>query len=125
MEHQNENEREAARLSGSRFSGYQGRRLVEKEDALEINFAWEDYGNGDIVYDTAGDGAADDGDFSGMVFCITRVKDGYLSNRLDEDGNLLPAVEASDGHTEWWEDGRFIRCAEAGLEELLEDGGPF
>jgi hypothetical protein len=36
---------------------------------------------------------------------IVRFTAGFITNDHREDGETLPAVEALDGHTEWWENG--------------------
>jgi hypothetical protein len=51
---------------------------------------------------------------------IVRFAGGLLSNRLDEDGETLPAVEALDGHTEWWENGLLHRTDGPAV---LDEGG--
>lgn len=50
-----------------------------------------------------------------------RLKDGYLNDFVDEDGNILPAVESEDGsHVEHWRNG-VLHCEnEPAVKDVLE-----
>jgi hypothetical protein len=94
------NERQNA--SRSHFLDYLGRKLVSESDA-----DYETCQDRDLLYGVAGPWDSEEGETG--VICIVRVKDGFLSNRLDSNGELLPAVETANGHTEWWEAGLLHR----------------
>jgi hypothetical protein len=91
--------------SRSRFLEFTGERLLEKYGKEEEILFYE----GDLGPGEGGEG-----------ICIVRLKEGFLSNHKREDGEILPAVEAWDGHTEWWEKGLLHR--EDG-PAVLSDGG--
>ena len=61
-----------------------------------------------------------------------RFKDGYLSDSVDEEGNVLPAIETHDGsHIEHWKNG-VLHCEKApaiidmhdNYEEWYKEGKP-
>ena len=61
-----------------------------------------------------------------------RFKDGYLNDSVDEEGNVLPAVETHDGnHIEHWhigvlhcENGPAIVDKNDNYQEWYKDGNP-
>lgn len=64
------------------FKQYQYRRIMTKENKVA------------------------DGDYKIEDSVTIRVKNGFLNDSTDEDGNLLPAIETTDGtHIEHWKDG--------------------
>ena len=65
------------------FRSYQYQHFVTSEGMIA---------NGDYIF-------KDDG-------FVIRLKNGYLNDAADEDGNVLPAVEFIDGsHVEHWKNG--------------------
>jgi hypothetical protein len=93
--------------SRSRFLDFIGKRFLEKyEDEEEMLFY-----EGDLGLEREGE----DG------ICIVRLREGFLSNLERPGGEILPAVEAWDGHTEWWEKGLLHR--EEGPAVITECGG--
>jgi len=77
------------------------------------------------------DGAPANGDYIFSDITV-RFKDGYLNDVVDEDGNILPAVETHDGsHIEHWKNG-VLHCENSpaivdnkdNYEEWYLDGKP-
>ena len=62
---------------------------------------------------------------SGTYFineCMMRFKKGLLNNEVDDEGNVLPAIEKNDGtHVEYWEDGKLHREKEPAVIDLLDN----
>lgn len=53
---------------------------------------------------------------------ILRYKDGLLNNEKGENGEVLPAVEKTDGtHYEYFENGKLHRENEPAIIDLLDD----
>ena len=53
---------------------------------------------------------------------ILRYKDGLLNNEKGENGEVLPAVEKTDGnHYEYFENGKLSRKDAPAIIDLLED----
>jgi hypothetical protein len=97
--------------SRSRFLEFLGKKFQEGEGEDELLFYEGDLSKGDL----------DSGLSSyGEGLCIVRLNDGFLSNQDDGEGGTLPAVEAEDGHTEWWENG-FLHREEG--PAVITDGG--
>ncbi|MCQ2087741.1 MAG: hypothetical protein MJZ37_06750 [Bacilli bacterium] len=79
------------------LESYQHLRLVTSEGMIA---------NGDYILD--------DG--------VIRTKQGYLCDSLDEENNILPAVESNDGHhIEHWKDGELHCEKEPAVIDVLEN----
>jgi hypothetical protein len=58
---------------------------------------------GKRVYETGSDRHAEGNRL--VSEAIVRFKDGYIHGGTDAEGALQPAIECSNAHTEWWENG--------------------
>jgi hypothetical protein len=113
--------------SRSRFLPFQGKRISENFGLEEALF-YEGDAPGALLEDGTASSTESLEDLLSAL-CIVRMKDGLIANHVDDEGGLLPAVEADDGHTEWWEEGKLHRTdgpavlSEGGLwEEYWEEG---
>ena len=100
-----------------------------RDDFLEIS-----YENPDEIYFKTfelyqkqqiflSDGTLANGTYSIDGGFTIRVKNGYLTDGIDEDGNNLPAIYADDGsHIEHWEDG-LLHCM--GDNAVIDKAVPF